>query len=102
MLGHVVDGQMIPNDVGEMIHRAWVESPQHCEGILLEEFVVMPNHLHGIVVLTGEATHRPLAGSESVWKPLTTTALPEIVRRFKTLTTMKYREQTQRVSTAGE
>jgi REP element-mobilizing transposase RayT len=81
LLGHITDGQMILSDIGEMIHRAWGELPEHCQGIAIDEFVVMPNHVHGIVAVTGE--------------PPCTTALSEIVRRFKTLTTKKYREQMQ-------
>jgi REP element-mobilizing transposase RayT len=39
------------NDAGHMVQRHWLEIPSHHQSIDLDAFVVMPNHLHGIVFL---------------------------------------------------
>ena len=39
------------NEVGQMIEKAWLEIPVFYPGVELDQFVVMPNHLHGIFVL---------------------------------------------------
>jgi putative transposase len=51
LFGHVVKGMMILNDIGQIIQKEWQILSGHFPGIRLEELVVMPNHLHGIVVI---------------------------------------------------
>ena len=36
---------------GGMAHRYWLEIPQHFSFVTLDEFVVMPNHVHGIIII---------------------------------------------------
>jgi REP element-mobilizing transposase RayT len=50
--GQVKDGTMIRNAVGEIAHTLWKEIPIHHDGVALDEFIFMPNHVHGIIVLT--------------------------------------------------
>jgi REP element-mobilizing transposase RayT len=52
LFGEIVEGAMRRNAVGEMAQKCWVGIPEHFPGIGLDYFVVMPNHLHGIIVLT--------------------------------------------------
>ena len=40
------------NQAGELIHGIWEALPERYAGIELDAFVVMPNHVHGIIVLT--------------------------------------------------
>ena len=49
--GKVVDGKMILNQAGEIARQAWLEIPDHHDRVILDEFVVMPNHVHGIIIL---------------------------------------------------
>ncbi len=51
LFGHIIDGQMRLNDAGGMIQTVWDEMPLNYPGIETDEFVVMPNHIHGIVVI---------------------------------------------------
>ena len=39
---------------GEHVERAWREIPEHFPAVYLDEFVVMPNHVHGVVFIDGE------------------------------------------------
>ena len=52
LLGEIVDGQMRQNAAGEMVHSVWQEMPRFYPGVETDQFVVMPNHIHGIIVLT--------------------------------------------------
>jgi putative transposase len=49
--GHVTGGEMHLSAEGEIAARCWREIPSHHTGVELDEFVVMPNHVHGIVVI---------------------------------------------------
>lgn len=49
LLGGVVDGVMRLNEYGEIVARTWNDLPNHNPHIELDAFVVMPNHVHGIL-----------------------------------------------------
>lgn len=44
-------------DVGEMVKEVWKSIPDHFPNVELREYVIMPNHIHGIISITVEATH---------------------------------------------
>ncbi|MFN8589874.1 MAG: transposase [Thermomicrobiales bacterium] len=43
------------SDIGQIVDEAWSEVTAHRPGVMLDLWVVMPNHVHGIVVLPGSA-----------------------------------------------
>ena len=47
--GDVLDGKMILNELGLIADLFWREIPQHFENIWLDQFIVMPDHIHGII-----------------------------------------------------
>jgi len=52
LFGEVVDGQMRLNEAGAIVQATWDALPSHYAGMRTDAFVVMPNHVHGIIVLT--------------------------------------------------
>ena len=51
--GRVVNATMNLSAIGERAHACWKEVPQHHRHIDIDDFVVMPNHMHGIVIIGG-------------------------------------------------
>ena len=51
LFGEIVGGEMKLSEVGEIVARCWREIPQHFTMAALDEFVVMPDHMHGIIVI---------------------------------------------------
>ncbi len=51
LFGEIVDGNMIMNDAGRMAEKCWNIIPSHFPHIELDVFVVMPNHVHGILFI---------------------------------------------------
>ena len=49
--GKIENEKMILNKYGEIVKQFWFEMPKHFETIILDKFTVMPNHLHGIIVI---------------------------------------------------
>ncbi len=47
LLGDVVDGEMKLSLIGNAVNDAWLWLPSQFPHVELDEFVVMPNHLHG-------------------------------------------------------
>jgi REP element-mobilizing transposase RayT len=67
LFGEVVDGEMILSPAGRVVEAAWFDLPNHYPTIGLDAFVVMPNHVHGIIVISGgPADSDSTAGSGEV------------------------------------
>jgi putative transposase len=49
LFGEIMNGEMILNDCGEIAQNCWLEIPEHFPNVELHEFVIMPNHVHGII-----------------------------------------------------
>jgi REP element-mobilizing transposase RayT len=114
--GEVIDGVMMLNDAGLMIKSAWYELPRHYPGVDIDAVVIMPNHIHGILVLTDfvvgagpracpddgqpqgvacpddgqpQGVACPDDGQPQGVAP--TMSLSDVVHRFKSFTTASYR-----------
>ena len=51
VFGDVVDGAMVLNDAGKVAAQCWQAIPEHFPHVALDVFVVMPNHVHGILFI---------------------------------------------------
>lgn len=57
--GIVKNGQMILNEYGKIAYHEWMKTSEIRKNVELGEFVIMPNHLHGIIRLLGSELHSP-------------------------------------------
>jgi REP element-mobilizing transposase RayT len=55
IFGEVIDGEMRLNNAGDVVDQCWLAIPRHFPDVDLDAYVVMPNHVHGIVVMTDRA-----------------------------------------------
>jgi hypothetical protein len=62
LFGEILDGEMALNDAGRMIETIWHELPEHYPGIGIDAFQVMPNHMHGIVIVRAGTGACPYEG----------------------------------------
>ena len=49
--GKIVNGEMILSNIGVIANLMWYEIRNHQKNVELGEFIVMPNHVHGILIL---------------------------------------------------
>jgi REP element-mobilizing transposase RayT len=56
LFGEVVDGEMRLNDLGEIVRECWLAIPDHFPNTALDAFVIMPNHVHGIIWIVNAVT----------------------------------------------
>jgi REP element-mobilizing transposase RayT len=88
--GQIVDGEMVLNEVGKMVERVWIAIPEHFPNVELGEFVIMPNHIHGIISISVEATHAsPLP---RVSKGPMPGSIGAIIGSFKSAATKRFHE----------
>jgi len=102
MFGEIVDGRWGPNEFGKIVQEEWERTGALRDNVTLDDFVVMPDHLHGIIRLAGWGTARraptdtpsALVASERVGSPVTG-SIPTIVRAFKSAVTRRVNELRQ-------
>ena len=83
IFGEIIGDEMRLSRFGEVVKEEWLRSAEKRREIELDQFVVMPNHIHGIIIIkraqhavpVRESFGRPAAGS-----------LPTIMRAFKAAT----------------
>ncbi len=110
LFGEIANDEMRMNEAGCMVQATWEEMPSHYPGVEIDAFVVMPNHMHGIIRLcpkpvgTGPCAcpdhgvqTRSIGGGQPQGVAPTKTggsllSLADVVRRFKSLTTKRYAE----------
>ena len=49
--GEIINNQMILSEIGQLASKYWLEIPDHFSFIDLDEYTVMPNHIHGIIII---------------------------------------------------
>lgn len=52
LFGSVMDENMVLNDFGRMVDVEWLKTIEIRKNIVLDRYVIMPNHFHGIVLIT--------------------------------------------------
>lgn len=90
LFGEIVAREMRLNDTGRVAEACLLDIPNHFPHVELDAFVIMPNHVHGVVVVTpGFTSHLVGAIHESPLRPpddmqiRRKMLLPRIVGRFK-------------------
>ena len=57
--GDITDAKMELNDVGQVASKRWAMIPEFHPSVQLSDFVIMPNHMHGILFLLDTGDQQP-------------------------------------------
>ena len=63
LFGEIIGGEMVLSEAGQMVERTWNELPEFYRGVETDHFQVMPNHVHGVIVITGNEFHHETVGT---------------------------------------
>lgn len=63
VFGDIADREMILNKYGEIIQKIWDEIPEKYFGVGIDYFQMMPNHIHGIIIIVGAQFIAPNNGN---------------------------------------
>ena len=85
--GQVINGEMQLSEIGKMAEIYWQAIPEHFPFVRLDAFVIMPNHVHGIIVIDKDADEqcgdtKPCISTKNQFGPQSRN-LASIVRGFK-------------------
>jgi putative transposase len=95
LFGDIVDDRMCPNDAGHLVAVSWNDIRTRFPDVEIDIFVVMPNHLHGIIVLPdvtdarGRASQSALCGT-GMSRATGIPSLGNVVGAFKSAATVEY------------
>lgn len=100
LFGGITDNHMRLTEAGRVVEKVWRALPDRFSMVELDEYVVMPNHFHGIIaVRTGEPRVRPYSHGDHKEgdhkdRPYGTedNSLARVIQAFKSLTTHAYIE----------
>ncbi len=87
IFGEIVDEEMELNQYGKIVEECWCQLSQQYEYVTLLDFVIMPNHIHGIIDIdhnvVGDGRDRPLQPKKN---------LSSLIWAFKTISSKKIHE----------
>jgi putative transposase len=95
LFGKIEEKQMVFNDSGKMISRWWNELKNKFTNVEIDDYVIMPNHCHGIINIVDSAgadrcTCPDNNMGEHTGSPLQERPISEVIKWFKTMTTNEY------------
>lgn len=85
--GNIDDGEMHLNAIGEIAHQYWIDITKYFPHVILDAHIVMPNHVHGIVIIENNKLDIP--EDDRKWKPGT---LGVIINQYKRAVTISARK----------
>ena len=59
IFGEINKGLMHLNDLGKIIQDCWLQIPENYKDVKLDDFIIMPNHIHGIIWIVGAIHESP-------------------------------------------
>ncbi|MFA5271010.1 MAG: transposase [Candidatus Omnitrophota bacterium] len=59
IFGDISNNKMITSQYGDIAKNSWLDLPNHYKNIQLDVFVIMPNHIHGIIIINNPVGNRP-------------------------------------------
>jgi putative transposase len=97
LFGEISDGEMVLSHTGRISQVSWIGLSSRFPGVLMDSFVVMPNHIHGIIIIGAQIiapdsvphNHRGIAQEGAMNRAPT---LGEIVRAYKAASTRLIRQ----------
>ena len=97
IFGKIEDGRIVLSPLGEIVRACWVGIPEHFANASVQEFVVMPNHMHGIIGLAVGARYivppdQRARTPEQFQKPVKG-SIPTIVRTVKAAVARRARKE---------
>ena len=100
LFGNIPDGKMVLNNAAEIVKECWLAIPEHYPNTRLHEYVVMPNHVHGILQIVnnvgvGVQNFEPLQQSkQNKYQKTIPRSIGSMVRGFKIGVTKWFRKNT--------
>ena len=98
-LGEIVAGEVVLSPEGRVAAEEWRKIPRVFPHVLLDEWIVMPDHMHGILTFQNRPLEKPSPESAG---HLTTGSLGAVINEFKSKSTKRIRKDLKRPAFAWQ
>ncbi|NWF89291.1 MAG: transposase [Ignavibacteriaceae bacterium] len=95
LFGDIKNSKMVLNDFGKFVNEEWLRTKELRKNIDLDEYVIMPNHFHGILIIERRDTARCVPTSindKRKFGEMQPGSLSAIIRSFKSAVTKRINE----------
>jgi len=89
LFGEIVEGAIRLSELGIVVQSVWNDLPLHYSRLIIDAFVIMPNHIHCVVFIGTDGAGLKTAPT------MKHHGLPEIIRGFKTFSSRRINEKRQ-------
>ena len=89
LFGEINNGAMVLSSLGKITHEYWLQIPIHAPYAKCDTFIVMPNHVHGIILI--EHSAEEILNDDKILRPQKH-SLSMVVRNFKSAVTTHVRK----------
>jgi putative transposase len=97
LFGEIQDVSVVLNDGGKIADACWRAITDHFPNVVLDEYVIMPNHVHGILIIenhVGVQNFEPLQIKTNRYQHVIPRSIGSIIRCFKIGVTKWFRQNT--------
>ena len=64
--GEIINAKMQLSEIGKIAEKFWLDIPNHYLFVILDQFVIMPNHIHGILIFN--KNNGPSLGKDAIYR----------------------------------
>jgi len=89
VFGEIVDGRIVLSEIGKIAAKYLEEIPNHFDNVFVDEYIIMPNHIHIIISIVGVQNFEPLRHE---YQKIVPKSIGSIVRAYKASVTKWCRE----------
>jgi len=93
LFGKIKDSEMLLNKLGEIVNEVWMRTKTLRSKVDLDYYVIMPNHIHGIVIIEGTENKHVVETHRDASLRTVKNNLSDIIRGFKGSVTKRIRSK---------
>ena len=86
-LGEIRDSKMHLSPIGKIALRCWLEIPKHFPNVSLDAYVIMPDHMHGILVIDAPVGVRHVEPRHNSYQHIIPQSISSIILQYKSSVT---------------
>jgi putative transposase len=90
IFGKIIDGEIIPSKIGILVEQHLKEIPDHFENVFIDDYIIMPNHIHFILSIVGVQNFEPLRNE---YQKIIPRSIGSIIRAYKASVTKRCKKE---------
>jgi REP element-mobilizing transposase RayT len=89
VFGYIKEDEVILNSQGKIAFECWNDIPAHFSSVEIDEFIIMPDHIHGIIWINNRRDSACRVSTREKFGAPVIGSIPTIVRSFKSAVTKR-------------